>query len=168
MEWVELLAVLFFALGMAGGYPCCCGPKCDCCALADPSSSTPRSVIVTFSGVGNSNCADCDDFNVAFELRTDPTDSNRCSWIIDEGLPCGITKIEAEITCESPGTGLQLFFYRVQIFDGIASDGHFVFNDGVATMTPIDCTDPGVMDYLAATSENEVCDWSSATCTVSS
>jgi hypothetical protein len=82
---LELLAVLFFGVAMAG-YPCCC-KKCDCCR---PVKSY---IIVTFSGVANDNCTDCGNWsNVAWELARDTgvgTGQGQCTFSLTEGLPCG-------------------------------------------------------------------------------
>ncbi len=67
-------------LPMSPGYPCYCG-GCPGCSLC--SGTRPAALEVEFSGITNSDCSDCIDFNtggVPFILPCDPNDAVPCQW----------------------------------------------------------------------------------------
>ena len=69
---------------MALWYPCC-GGLCPWC-----SGNTPHQVEVTFAGVADDNCADCDEYwNDAFVLTQDPLENFECYYnYFDSSVYC--------------------------------------------------------------------------------
>ena len=164
---MQFLAVLFFGLMMAGGYPCCCKPNCHCCSLTSPPTQAQRSYTITFSGVVNAACGTCNDWNTTAWIVDSfaETGAYDCIWEQVTGLPCTFDRLEFKFACNAPGTGIGLYSSIVRIFE--FSDGG---QDGVfriaLSSTSIDCTAPGAQTYFGAISNNIQCDWSGATCNV--
>lgn len=170
--WQRLASGLYVPplLNFSPGYPCspCCeGIKCPC-ACTDAWVD----IEVTFAGVADGLCSDCDpSFNDTFILTRTLNDclaTGRCYWrYVESG------------TCDDP-----CFYANVHYYD---VDGHYYFNvrvddhgscgtllnpDGYwfadLGLSKPDCTNWTDLNIPYVSSSGSECDWSSATCSVSS
>lgn len=157
----ELLAVMFFAISMAGNFPCCC-KKCDCCR---PVRSY---IIVDFAGVANDNCAECGDWNTtAWEVPRDVSVfAGQCTFSLFDDLPCGFVELRVNIGCEveegPADTGIQVLAF----YGDPTPLAEVQFSDSGYGEPPIDCTIEREISFSSEPFGSE-CDWTSATCTLS-
>lgn len=163
IDWLpQLLAVCFFGVAMAG-YPCCC-KKCNCCAASTLGTRAKRTYTVTFTGVANGDCVDCDDWNTtAFIVTGFDDDGTRCQWEGVDDLPCGFDLLVFVINCENPGTGLEQYQADVRAYhpdNGVDGDGGFRKTTAINPSTGIDCQDPGALTIWDSFTDNIECDWS--------
>lgn len=153
MIWLlELLAVSWFILAMAGGYPCCCVGQCFCC------NDRVGVYEIVISGVVNGSCANCTAFNATFELRR--PSKNSCSW--EYNIPdtdCGGTPAEFLISLDIQCSGWPPYPELV-VFLTTNNNNDYVEMNKV-TITSYDCAEgipssPGVNVDGA----NSICDFS--------
>lgn len=141
--------VLFDSGNVAMHGDCCCGcPHC--------SGDTPSVLRLTFDGVVEGNCGDCNDFNNSFDLDRDvPT---VCTWRTLHAI-C-VSEGDATISIQ-----LTSVLILVHVFYGLAEDPNRVQFAKVVE-APYDCTNLGAIP-LTDPGANTPCNWTNATCTVS-
>lgn len=157
MMWLELLAVLFFAVGMAG-YPCCCRVNCGCCTV------TPQSYIVTFTGIADQDCDDCTSLNgVAFEISAIGcgAELDNVELACDHGGVDPYPQISLSIDCSG---GLPNRFYTLRFWFAGPVDIDYGIGATVEGDHPEDCTeiDLDVSMGNVDTAGGRPCDFSGA------
>lgn len=160
-----------------------CQSSSDCGDCKDDVS--PQYMKVVFSGVADDSCSDCEIFNQTYLL---PLGSGqKCDWILsfaaDDGddVPCGGTEgyygVSAAIDKVQVTFPPDPITYESRLLVGIAlgykppGSGTFVFHDASFLLTSEDefsCLQFEDLDVPFNTQSGGKCDFSAATCTISS
>lgn len=141
---------------------CCCGGEtvdCDCC----DDGVGPFLMPITFAGVVNNSCEDCDDWNVTHQI---PPDIATCGWgahtpggtngyTANEvaSIPCD-GEIVLTITCAGDDVIVGLTVYETAVM--VAS-----FTKTYADVSSIDCDNIGDLPPVFRATNN--CNWTAAT-----
>lgn len=165
MEWIlpqadwlmQLLAVGFFALGMAG-HPCCCGGGVGNCGCA----VVPDTITVVIAGVTNgAGCTDCDTIiNGTYIVDIDP---DTCMGQVENiGPDCFDYGADPEnfwVLVQIEDIGGPSFRYDVKITDGDAPES-FRRTDTIGGDDCCAVEDEPANEYFGPVKD---CDWSGAT-----
>lgn len=81
MNYLEFIAVLFFAVGFFFPGCLCCGTPCG--TVSGVCSSTPASITVTATGFSNNGCSACADYNATWIVNRNTNITifpSECYW----------------------------------------------------------------------------------------
>lgn len=160
------LNLLFLCVvAMALWYPCCTQSTAIPCSYC---STTPSTVTVTLSGVGNGAC-NCSFVNTTFILPQ----TAACNWQYQQQFTCstpndGLLTVQATagvIPGLSGNWGWTVRVYVALPGGGIINTITYYWNSGGTTA--FDCTATRTLTFYASASLPDLCSgWSSASCTI--